>query len=303
MSNRKELTEHELYVVLDTIIPGEDLMSEVQPAKPRIYFTRLSMSGLQEMYEYSVSDKRFYEYLEYDPFTSIAETEVYLKKLIELESEIYSRTSIGWFVKRTEDNRIIGTARLINIDCKRQSVTWGYGIDPKLWGQGYVQEIQRALLDYIFNKLYFNRLSGSAMLENRQTVTTLLSIGVKEEGCHRQVFRDSKGVYHDSWSYGMLYDDYKASKAWISKDLNPKVEQVINKEKIGAAQVESLLREFLHEYGDVDINHAFGDLPYWDSLKQMELVTFIETKVGITVTFDQILQLNSIHSVIETLTK
>ena len=303
MPNRKELKEHELYVVLDKILPGEDLMSEVQQTKPRIYFTRLSMSGLQEMYEYSVSDERFYDYLEYDPFTSIAETEVYLKKLIELETEIHGRTSLGWFIKKIEDNKIIGTSRLINIDYKRQSVSWGYGIDPRLWGQGYVQEIQRALLDFIFNKLNFNRLSGMAMLDNKQTISTLLSIGVKEEGCHRQFYRDSKGVYHDSWSYGMLYDDYKTSRAWVSKDLNSKIAQMINDEKISSNQVELALREFLHEYGDVDINFAFGDLPYWDSLKQMELVTFLETKVGKTITIDQIVQLNSIHSVIETLTK
>jgi RimJ/RimL family protein N-acetyltransferase/acyl carrier protein len=303
MPNRKELKEQELYVVLDKILPGEDLMSEVQQTKSRISFTRLSMSGLQEMYEYSVSDERFYDYLEYDPFTSIAETEVYLKKLIELESEIHGRTSIGWFIKKIEDNKIIGTARLINIDYKRQSVSWGYGIDPRLWGQGYVQEIQRALLDFIFNKLYFNRLSGMAMLDNKQTISTLLSIGVKEEGCHRQFYRDSKGVYYDSWSYGMLYDDYITSRAWVSKDLNSKIGQMINDEKIGSNQVELALREFLHEYGDVDINFAFGDLPYWDSLKQMELVTFLETKVGKTITIDQIVQLNSIHSVIETLTK
>jgi RimJ/RimL family protein N-acetyltransferase/acyl carrier protein len=302
MSNIRELGESDFYNILDSNVPGGGLVSAEQE-NSRVYFTRLAMSGLGEMHEYSISDKRFYDYLEYEPFKSIEDTEAYLKRLIGLEVNRAGRTAMGWFIRKTEDHKVIGTARLVNIDYKRQSVVWGYGLDPRLWGRGYVQEVQRQLLDYIFNRLCLNRLYGSAMLSNKQTISTLISIGMKEEGVHPKSMRNSKGIYCDSWSYGMLYEDYKKSRACISSHLNLNEQQNENKKKVDEPHIESMLREFLDEYSDINIDFPFADLPYWDSLKQMELVVFLETKVGYAVTIDQILQFNSIRSVIGALVK
>lgn len=303
MSNRLELTESDFYTILDSVLPGENKIPEVESIKARIYFERLTISGLRQMHEYSVADKRFYDYLEYEPFKSIEETGAYLNRLISLEGDVQGRTCIGWFIRKVEDHRIIGSARLVNVDYKRQSVSWGYGLDPRLWGQGYVQEIQRVLLDYIFNRLGLNRLYGSAMLANKQTISTLISIGMKEEGVHRQAMRDSKGRYHDAWSYGMLYEDYKKSRGWVSSNGETQARGLASNENAGAHDIESILREFLREYGDVDMDFPFANLPYWDSLKQMELVVSLEAVVGNSITIDQIIQFNSIRSVIKTLSK
>jgi RimJ/RimL family protein N-acetyltransferase/acyl carrier protein len=298
MNNRLELTEDDFYTVLDSVVPGAELNNS------RIYFTRLAMSGLREMHEYSTADKRFYDYLEYEPFKSTEDTEAYLKRLISLEEgPRQSRASIGWFIRKVENHKIIGTARFVNIDYKRQSISWGYGLDPTLWGQGYIQEVQRDLLDYIFNRLSLNRLYGSAMIENKQTISSLLSIGIKEEGVHPQAMRDSKGIYHNSWSYGMLYEDYKKSRVRASSNADAQERQITSGERVSTHDIESLLRVFLYEYGDVDIDFPFEKLPYWDSLKQMELVVAIETKVTISITTEELIKFKSIRSVIETVSK
>ncbi len=297
MTNRKILTEYEFYMMLEDKLPGDDLPSEGEASKPRVYFTRLSLSGLKDMHEYSVSDERFYKYLEYEPFKSIDETEAYLKRLMDLDGDVEGRSNIGWFIRNVEDNRVIGIARFVNIDYNRQSVSWGYGLDPKLWGQGYVQEIQKALLDYIFERLCLNRLYGSAMLDNKQTISTLRSIGMKEEGTHRQSMRDYKGTYYNSWSYGMLYEDYKNSRACLPTNINSRTlvnEKIINND---TEQVEVLLKEFLHEYGKVDEDFEFCNLPFWDSFKQVELVVFLETRLGIVFTTENIRELNAIRSI------
>ena len=58
----KEITN-----VLETILPGSDLFES------DIYFEPLSMSGLEEMHEYSI-DERLYEFFEFKPFETINET-------------------------------------------------------------------------------------------------------------------------------------------------------------------------------------------------------------------------------------
>ena len=74
-----------------------------------------------------------------------------------------SRVTTYWFVRRKSDDRLIGSAGLIDLNFSRQSIEWGYGIDPDLWGQGYILKIQEALKDYVFNILELNRIHGVTM--------------------------------------------------------------------------------------------------------------------------------------------
>lgn len=298
MEKNQEINEDEFYSILDKIVPGDGLVKRGVEST-RIYFTRLSMDCVEEMHEYSVADNRFYDYLEYEPFKSIDDTKKYLKKLIDLEGEIHGRTAIGWYVKDVKNNRVIGTARLVNIDHKRQSVMWGYGIDPRLWGAGYVFEIQYILLDYIFNVLRLNRVYGSAMIENENTISTLRSIGMKEEGIHIQSMRDKNGNYHDSWSYAMLYKEYVHSKIHIANKIEINSKNNAELTAIDRGKIEKILVDFLIEYGEVNVDQKFSDLPYWDSLKQMQLITTIEEELKISLTYDQILKLESINSAVD----
>jgi len=78
------LPEAEFYRKLDKVLPGGIFEQARKDPKRRIYFTRISMEGLEEMHAYS-TDERLYEYFEYDPFITIDDTKQYLQKLIDLE--------------------------------------------------------------------------------------------------------------------------------------------------------------------------------------------------------------------------
>ena len=163
-------SQKQFFYILDNILPGTNI-SDKSIIDRNIYFERLSLKGLEEMHEYS-TDERLYEYFEFEPFMTIKDTEKYLKRLINLEgNKIFGRTAIGWFVRRIKDKKMIGTARFVNIHFNRQSVEWGYGIDPELWGRGYIFEIQEILKEYVFNKLCLNRLWGITRLDNQRTIS------------------------------------------------------------------------------------------------------------------------------------
>lgn len=296
------LSESQFYDSLESIVPGDSSTRSGDPANSRIYLSRLDMSGLHEMHEYSTSDNRFYEYLEYEPFKSLEDTTAYLQNLIQIENGPIGRSTIAWFIRRMLDNKIVGTARLVNIDYRRQSVSWGYGLDPKLWGQGYVQELQRILLDYVFNTLCLNRLYGTAVCSNKQTIATLRSVGMVEEGIHRQAMRSFSGEYLDTWAYSMLYEHYQLSKAWISS-IQPqgKVEQSTHS-STAILNIKSKLYEYFSDYDALDDDLEFTNLPFWDSLSQMQLVAYLEAEFDIILSLDQVIQLNTIHGIVDILT-
>jgi [ribosomal protein S5]-alanine N-acetyltransferase len=242
------------------------------------------------MHAYS-TDKRLYEYFEYEPFKTIDDTRQYLQKLIDLEgNEPDERTAICWFVRRFKDDKMIGTARLLNIDYPRQSVEWGYGIDPKLWGLGYILEIQEILKEYVFDLLKFNKLWGGTRINNQRARSSLSLAGVKEEGILRQSLRDSKGNYHDVWRYSILAEDYFKSKANTRNSCSV---ETITKELIA-----EIVGKVLGCY-DIDIKDDMGSVLKWDSLNHINIILEIEKNTGYKFSPMVISQATSIKKIYE----
>jgi [ribosomal protein S5]-alanine N-acetyltransferase len=274
--------------ILYNTIPGGEYNKGKFPSNRTLYFTRLSMDGLKEMHEYSL-DERLYEYFEFKPFKTIDDTEKYLNRLIDLEDDkIHGRTAMAWFVRCIEDNSLIGTARLVNIDYNRKSVEWGYGIDPNLWGEGYIFEIQELLKEYVFEKLKLNRLYGSTMVGNERVIASLKVAGCKHEGISRDYYCDSGGIFHDAWNYSMLASDYYTNKQRI-KSIN-------SKEKITKKTIANLIAKELNDVS-VGENSDMGSISDWDSLSHIGIILSIEKETGLSLTPKEIAQSTSVENI------
>jgi RimJ/RimL family protein N-acetyltransferase/acyl carrier protein len=251
------------------------------------------MDGLNDFHEYSTSSPKFYKYLEYEPFGSLNDSRDYLNRLLTLEKNIESRSCISWFIRLKSNDKVVGTARLVNIDYHRSSVSWGYGISPALWGQGFVFEIQRILAEYIFETMSFNRLSGVARIDNLPTISTLKAFGFKEEGVEREAMRDFNGVYYDTWLYSMLNREYA-----LSKNIETiQVERYKDKFFSSSAKVDLIIKELTQENFTVNDTLLLKDIPGWDSLMQMQLISTLEKSYGLQLTMEDILFMSNIKSV------
>jgi RimJ/RimL family protein N-acetyltransferase len=169
VSSPTTLSADELYRRLDQLVPGDrEPDGGGSPDDMELTFERMSLSGLDEMDRYS-RDPRLYEFLEYQPFSSREETQDYIeRRLREIGSDVSGRTAMTWFVRRKSDFRLVGTARLVNVSHARQSAEWGYGVDPDLWGTGYILQLQAMLKHFVFELLRLNRLSGISMVANQR---------------------------------------------------------------------------------------------------------------------------------------
>ena len=75
--------------------------TELPKMNSDIYFSPLSMDGLEEMHRYS-TDERLYEFFEFDAFKDLYETEAYMEKLIKrMEGTSNNKTACYWFVRRS----------------------------------------------------------------------------------------------------------------------------------------------------------------------------------------------------------
>ncbi len=287
-SNIKKLSQSEFYRILDEIQPGKGEIKITQEYPRQLFFEKISMDGLDEMHEYSI-DARLYEYLEYEPFKTIDDTKRYLKKLIENQGvEPSGRTEVCWFVRRMKDNRLIGTARLVDINFNRCSVVWGYGINPELWGDGYIYEIQDSLKEYIFERLKLNRLSGMTMINNERAKSALIASGCREEGIFRQYYRNYKGVFSDAWMYSLLAEDYSQNHATAESRLgiNSISDQAI---------VEIVSKELQQK--NISSLDSMASVSSWDSLSHIGVILALEKATGFSFTPGDIAKATSIERI------
>ena len=225
------------------------------------------MDGLEEMHQYSI-DERLYEFFEFDPFKKIDDTKAYIKKILQrMSDQSGEKNAMYWFVRRKSDDRLVGTAALVNLNYARQSIEWGYGIDPTLWGYGHILQIQEALKKFTFEVLELNRLNGITMVTNEKTIQSLLVCGMEHEGVLRD-FYCKNGIYHDGWQYGMVAKDYYKRNV-ISSSVLVSMDDIIN-------VVSSVLTEekITDESG---MENTFS----WDSLNHMAIIIALKEELSI----------------------
>jgi ribosomal-protein-alanine N-acetyltransferase len=286
------IDKQEFYRRFCEIKPGADISKNGPEGNSAdIYFESLSMIGLEEMHNYSI-DERLYEFFEFKPFTNIEETKTYLEKLLRrMTGEMEERTYVYWFVRRKSDNRLIGTACLVNLNYGRQSVEWGYGVDPELWGSGYILQMQEILKQYAFEVLELNRLDGVTMIHNERTISSLLAAGMKHEGTLREFYCKDE-VFYDGWKYAMLQKEY----------LELKKEQSPSNELITIESVIELIQSVLDEE-IVDEGSDIKNTSTWDSLSHMMIIVAVFNRYGFQFTPNQVAKATSVREIFQIINK
>lgn len=245
-----------------------------------IYFELISMSSLDEMHEYSVKEE-FYEYFEFNPFKSKVDTEKYLKKLINRTKVVdVDIEAMYWFVRSKANNRLLGTATLVNINKGRESAEIGYGIDPTHWGKGYILKLQNTLIKYAFESLKLHRLYGTTMVNNKRTISSILAAGFQKEGILRD-FYHKQGSFIDGLKYSMLKTDYFSS-----------IKKEFYKKEISISDLINLVKDELKE--NIDENSSMLNTSNWDSLSHLGIIVNLSNQYEIELNPIQIADATSI---------
>jgi RimJ/RimL family protein N-acetyltransferase/acyl carrier protein len=271
----------------DNLNPGDSVPKEkINSLESEVFFEPLSIAGLEEMHRYSV-DERLYEFLEIPPFKDISETKQYIEKLLDrMSGTREEKSAMYWFVRKKSNRQLIGTAGLVNLNYARKSIEWGYGVDPELWGYGYILQIQELLKHYVFEVLELNRLDGVTMISNERTIASLLAAGMKHEGTLRQYFF-KEGVFIDGWKYAILAEEYfKKNDAESTGSVNTYTTE----------DVISIIASVL-EGENIDADATMYNTSNWDSLNHMAIMVAIFEKTKINLSPIQISNATSVESI------
>ena len=288
------LEHQELIKRFTTILPGQDFPgSTLDTSELTLYAEPLSMDGLEEMHRYS-RNPLFYEFLEFDPFYEIGQTCQYLDKLLlRMSGAGAERTASYWFIRRKSDNHLVGTAALVELDLARQSISWGYGVDPGLWGEGYIFQIQDMLKHFTFEVLDLNRLWGRTMVTNERTIASVKAAGMVNEGVFRE-FYCKRGEYIDSWEYSMLRSEFLSSVADISHGFEATAEAEFG---ITEQDIIDLIASVITEE-EVSGDSGMHNLMTWDSLNHMTIMVALHKQFGFKLDPAEITRATSVKAIL-----
>ena len=250
-----------------------------------IYFEKLSMDGLIEMHKYSI-DERLYKFFEFDAFTDISETKEYINKLLERMSEKNrSRSASYWFIRRKSDDRLLGSAGLVNLNYQRQSIEWGYGMDPNMWGMGYILQVQELLKIIAFDVLNLNRLGGVTSIKNENTINSVVASGMLQEGVIKD-FMNINGEYHDGWQYGMTAKDYHESNV-------ASISVLVNMDEIISVVSSVLIEE------EITAESSMENTFSWDSLNHMAIIIALKEELSIDFKSGEVYLATSVKKILK----
>lgn len=114
--------------------------------------------------------------------------------------------AIRYSITEAESGRIIGSCGFNALDYDNAKTEIGYDLSRECWGKGYVPEALRALIDYAFDTLGFNRIEAKAQPANINSIKVLQKLNFSLEGTLRQSER-SKGSFIDLCMYSRLAAD------------------------------------------------------------------------------------------------
>lgn len=116
-----------------------------------------------------------------------------------------------FFIVRLEDNKVIGSIGLHEIDKTSRTSTFGIFIGEKSGrNKGFGTEAVRLILDYGFNYLNLNNIKLDVMEFNERAVACYKKCGFKEYGRRRKCYF-LNGKYYDKIEMDILAEELKGN--------------------------------------------------------------------------------------------
>ncbi|HEV7473902.1 MAG TPA: GNAT family N-acetyltransferase [Pyrinomonadaceae bacterium] len=114
---------------------------------------------------------------------------------------------LKWGIALRSDDTLIGSVTLFHPDFTHRRTELGYALGRPYWGQGYIQETLRTVLDYAFDVLNFHRIEADVDPRNTASVKTLERLGFQREGYLRERWQVNDEI-QDALFYGLLRPDW-----------------------------------------------------------------------------------------------
>ena len=148
------------------------------------------------------------EVMRYWSTPPLADKEAAKKLINEIHEGIKRDEILKWGIALRSSDKLIGSLTLFHIDFTHRRAEIGYAQGRAYWGQGYMQEALKAVLNHAFEILNLHRIEADVDPRNAASVRTLERLGFQREGYLRERWQVN-GEIQDAFYYGLLRPDWE----------------------------------------------------------------------------------------------
>jgi len=120
---------------------------------------------------------------------------------------------IDWVILKKESQKVIGLAALTDIQFEHRRAEFHVGIpDIELRVGGTALEASLLVMNFVFNKVKFNKLTSVVYGTNLQAQKNSLALGFTQESyLQNHLYLQNSGCYIDLYGNGLLRKDFQAN--------------------------------------------------------------------------------------------
>ena len=162
---------------------------------PRLTLRKFTKADVQDVFEYA-SDPEVPKYMTWDAHKTLKESEEVI--------DWHMNTQGMWAIEF--ESKLVGSIG-ISLKPEHEKASFGYALNRKFWGKGFMTEALSAVLRLCFEKLELNRVEATHFTENPASGKVMQKCGMKIEGMTTRN-RKFKGIFHDEVHYAILKEDF-----------------------------------------------------------------------------------------------
>ena len=171
----------------------------------RLILRRFKIEDANVMYRNWASDDEVTQYLTWPTHADANVT----RGVIEGWIQNYANPDFyNWAIVLKVIGEPIGSLGVVKYDEKTASAAIGWCIGKRWWGQGIMPEAARAVLQYLFTEIGFNRIAAQHDKNNPKSGRVMQKIGMLREGTLRASGKNNQGIVDEVY-YSILKEDYE----------------------------------------------------------------------------------------------
>lgn len=171
----------------------------------RITLRKFKADDCMDVLEYG-SDELTVKYLVWNSFENLDEAKAAISGYYLSRPGIYA-------IELNESLKCIGCIS-IELEPFHEKASFGYVLNRKYWGKGYMTEALSTILSFCFDKLELNRVEATHYVGNEASGKVMEKCRMKQEGLGIKEVK-IKGIFQDVVHYGIIREHWRS--------FNPKV--------------------------------------------------------------------------------
>ncbi|QQP70096.1 GNAT family N-acetyltransferase [Carnobacterium sp. CS13] len=181
--------------------------SGTQPLETeRLFLRRIALNDAEDVYHNWASDEEVTKHLTWKPHNS---SEVTIASISNWQKELEQEDCYRWCIELKENQQVIGTIDVVQINNDIESAVIGYCMSKDYWNKGIMTEAFSAIKEFLFECVGFNRIEASHHTENPGSGKVMEKVGMNFEGIKREGAKNNEGNLCDIATYAMFKSDWE----------------------------------------------------------------------------------------------